>query len=192
MGAAMTPKGSPPASRPYIASVPWMERLTQGVPLASSIQLKYGISASPIAPSIALLCMKPVIADISVPIPADPRLSALSSLSALVSAELRLSLDPTRSASSISQEKADSVALGRSSSGIGAAFSPSAGASPEGSESTKLGALSYPSPGVRTCISISPPPPPSASTTALPATASSAGNATLSPMYESPLYTSCS
>ena len=110
-----------------------------------------------------------------------------------MSAELRLSLDPTRSASSISQEKADSVALGRSSSGIAAAFSPSAGAaSPEGSESTKLGALSYPSPGVRTCISISPPPPPSASTTVLPATASCGGNATLSPMYESPLYTSCS
>ena len=82
MGAAITPKGSPPATSPYAASEPWIMRLAQGFFVLSSNQPKKGVRIAPPTISYIRLFMKPPNPPRSEPMPSMPRLELPSSSNA--------------------------------------------------------------------------------------------------------------
>ena len=86
IGAAMRPKGSPPATAPYSASVPWAVRLNQGEPVALSNQLNKGMRAEPAIMSTARFFRNWPTAPSSEPMPDAPSRTESELLSPSISA----------------------------------------------------------------------------------------------------------
>ena len=159
IGAAITPKGSPPARSPYEASAPWIRRLVQGDPVLSSNQLNIGIRICPPARSTRRFFKKFFTPLRLLEMPSAPRLMLLCSETASVRTDRMYGVicGPSRPCT-MSQLNASPG--GTSCSNVGEPFFSSTervhGCAPACVESANDGSVR--GPGVNVCISTSPPP----------------------------------